>query len=208
MIDEDIHPLDQGDTPDDAELKARVIRAYQRTPSSSPQMVAECARAVLVRATGEFRRPGGMGGRSLRRPGRFRRYWVGGTVAMAAALLLAVAIRSRSPVSAVLEVASVAGSGAPSSVPGQTQFELRLPNMEAAQVFVVGDFNGWDASATPMTKGQSDGEWSAQVVLLPGRHVYAYVVNGEQWVVDPLAPQIPDAGYGPANAVVVEGGTK
>lgn len=208
MIDEDIHPLDKGDGADDAELKARIIRAYQRTPSSNQQMVAECVRAVIARATGEFRRPGSMVDRAPRRAGPSRRYWVGGAVAMAAVLLLAVALRSRTQIATLPEVASVPRSGAASAVPGRTQFELRLPNMQAAQVFVVGDFNGWDASATPMTKGQADGEWSAQVALLPGRHVYAYVVNGEQWVVDPLAPQIPDAGYGPANAVVVEGGTK
>jgi hypothetical protein len=35
--------------------------------------------------------------------------------------------------------------------------------------------------------------------------MYAFVVDGKKWLVDPLAPQVLDKGYGPANAVVVDG---
>ncbi len=52
------------------------------------------------------------------------------------------------------------------------------------------------------------GEWAAEVPLTPGRHEYAFVVDGRRWVIDPLAPQVPDAGFGPSNAVVVEGGSE
>ena len=59
--------------------------------------------------------------------------------------------------------------------------------------------------ATPMARRASDGSWSADVPLAPGRHVYAFVVDGKRWIVDPLAPQAPDDGFGPTNAVVIEG---
>jgi len=35
--------------------------------------------------------------------------------------------------------------------------------------------------------------------------VYAFVIDGTRWLVDPMAPQVPDADLGPANAVIVEG---
>jgi 1,4-alpha-glucan branching enzyme len=89
------------------------------------------------------------------------------------------------------------------------RFDLTLPTA-ARQVAIVGDFNGWDASATPMQakRAVSGGKatWSAQVELAPGRHVYAFVVDGARWLVDPLAPQVQDAGFGPSNALIVDGG--
>jgi hypothetical protein len=35
--------------------------------------------------------------------------------------------------------------------------------------------------------------------------MYAFVVDGKRWMVDPMAPQVPDAGFGAVNAVVVDG---
>jgi 1,4-alpha-glucan branching enzyme len=86
---------------------------------------------------------------------------------------------------------------------GTVRFELRLP-ATAREVSLVGDFNGWDEQATPMVQQAADGTWSARVPLEPGRHTYAFVVDGQQWLVDPLAPQVPDAGFGPTNAVIVD----
>ena len=59
-----------------------------------------------------------------------------------------------------------------------------------------------------MARRASDGRWSANVPLTPGRHTYAFVVDGTRWLVDPLAPRVPDDGFGPANAVVIEGAPK
>ncbi|MEO7996450.1 MAG: isoamylase early set domain-containing protein [Gemmatimonadaceae bacterium] len=205
MSDDNILPLNGGDAPDDLELKARMISAYQNTPVAEAGAVARCVRVVLERASAGEAVPAAS---SIS-----RRHWMLGTAAIAAALLLSVTLRTRTPVAEqsaanAVDVANATPIGATVSVDGGVKFDLRLPKGLAANVSVVGDFNGWDASATPMVKGGTNGEWSAKVALLPGRHVYAYVVNGKQWVVDPLAPQIPDVGYGPANAVVVEEGAK
>ena len=56
----------------------------------------------------------------------------------------------------------------------------------ANQVFLAGDFNGWNGSATPMAKG-SDGVWSTVVNLAEGDHEYKFVVDG-QWIADPDNP--------------------
>jgi hypothetical protein len=87
-------------------------------------------------------------------------------------------------------------------------FVLVAPH--AATVSVVGDFNDWDAKATPMTRTPTGGRWSVEVPLRPGRHVYAFVVNGAngiQWVADPAAPLAPEDGLGAPNSVVLVGGS-
>ena len=49
----------------------------------------------------------------------------------------------------------------------------------------MGDFNGWDSDATPMTR-QPDGRWMAGVELSHGYHKYVFLVDGER-VLDPNA---------------------
>lgn len=87
-------------------------------------------------------------------------------------------------------------------------FVLVAPH--AATVSVVGDFNNWDAKATPMTRTPTGGRWSVDVPLRAGRHVYAFVLNGAngiQWVADPAAPLAPEDGLGAPNSVVLVGGS-
>jgi len=89
------------------------------------------------------------------------------------------------------------------------KFVLIAPH--AATVAVVGDFNNWDAQATPMTRTPTGGTWSVALKLPAGRHVYAFVVNGangtSQWVADPTAPLAPEDGLGAPNSVVLVGGS-
>lgn len=89
------------------------------------------------------------------------------------------------------------------------KFVLVAPS--AATVAVVGDFNNWDAQATPMTRTPTGGTWSVALKLPAGRHVYAFVVNGangtSQWVADPTAPLAPEDGLGAPNSVVLVGGS-
>ena len=73
----------------------------------------------------------------------------------------------------------------------------------ARNVSLVGDFNGWDASATPMRRTDGRTTWSVAVQLPAGRHVYAFVVDGDAWVADPQAPLAPEQWYGQRNSVVV-----
>jgi hypothetical protein len=76
---------------------------------------------------------------------------------------------------------------------------------KASQVSLVGDFNGWDAKATPMTKVVPQGTyWSVTLPLSAGRHVYAFVVDS-QWVADQHAPLAPDDGFGRPNSVRLVG---
>lgn len=84
------------------------------------------------------------------------------------------------------------------------KFVLVAP--QARVVSLVGDFNQWDAQATPMTKTPTGGTWSVTLQLQPGRHLYAFVVDGTQWLADPKAPLAPEDGFGAPNSVVLVGG--
>lgn len=75
---------------------------------------------------------------------------------------------------------------------------------QAARVSVVGDFNDWNESATPMVRSAGGGLWTLTLPLPAGRHTYAFVADG-QWTADPSAPLAPDDGFGHANSVVLVG---
>lgn len=85
------------------------------------------------------------------------------------------------------------------------RFVLLAP--DARHVALVGDFNKWDETTTPMVREPGQKTWTVTVPLPPGRHVYAFVVNGAKWVADPHAPQAPDDGFGTPNSVVLVGGS-
>ena len=86
-----------------------------------------------------------------------------------------------------------------SLAPRAVKFVLIAP--QATNVSVVGDFNGWDSSATPMKT--ADGTWTAFVPLEPGLHTYSFVVDGTHFVSDPAAPIAPDDGFGHRSSVVL-----
>jgi hypothetical protein len=73
----------------------------------------------------------------------------------------------------------------------------------AKQVTLVGDFNDWDVSSTPMARSGS--VWTVVVPMAAGRHQYSYVVDGKSWSSDPNAPSAPDDGFGHTNSVKIVG---
>lgn len=85
------------------------------------------------------------------------------------------------------------------------KFVLVAP--QAARVSLVGDFNRWDPAATPMERTPTGGTWSVAVPLSAGRHEYAFVVDGKQWLPDPSAPLAPVDGLGVPNSVVLVRGS-
>lgn len=71
---------------------------------------------------------------------------------------------------------------------------------KAAQVSLVGDFNDWDASKSPLVRVPNSGLWRIAVPLPAGRHLYQFVVDGT-WLPDPAAPLAGDDGFGRTNSV-------
>jgi len=68
--------------------------------------------------------------------------------------------------------------------PAHAQVTFELPaSLWADKVFVVGDFNHWSATSTPLTQTR-DGVWRATVELPIGQqYQFRYWVNGA-WTAD------------------------
>ena len=83
------------------------------------------------------------------------------------------------------------------------QFVLRAPS--AHSVTLVGDFNDWNPSATPLRAVSDEGVWTISLPLREGRHAYAFVVDGDEWRADPVAPPAPGDDFGVPSSVVTVG---
>jgi hypothetical protein len=81
------------------------------------------------------------------------------------------------------------------------QFVLVAP--DAKSVSLVGDFNNWNPTATPL-KSASGNLWTVEVPLTPGRYNYVFMVDGATLVPDPTAPKAADD-FGQTNSVVTVG---
>jgi hypothetical protein len=75
------------------------------------------------------------------------------------------------------------------------QFRVEAP--DARSVALAGDFSQWRPDHH--LHEVAEGVWVAVVALPPGVHDYAFVVDGEHWVADPLAAQVAD-GFGGVNS--------
>lgn len=78
-----------------------------------------------------------------------------------------------------------------------------LPSeLEIDHAAVVGDFNGWDAEADPMTKGP-DGRWSATLSLEPGvAYRFRYHLGQDRWENDWNADDYVGNEFGGSDSVV------
>lgn len=72
----------------------------------------------------------------------------------------------------------------------------------AESVAVAGDFSKWEP--IPLSSRTVDGQniWTGLVPVRRGEHEYQFVINGERWVTDPLAPIQRNDGFGATNAVL------
>jgi 1,4-alpha-glucan branching enzyme len=98
--------------------------------------------------------------------------------------------------------ASCAGTVARGPVVTPDGVRFTLEHAAAKSVSVAGDFNEWSPSAHPLTRNGSR-RWSVVVALPAGEHKFMFVVDGEQWLVPPLAEDYVDDGFGSRNGVVV-----
>ena len=120
--------------------------------------------------------------------------WVVGTVAAAALLAL---VFGRPGSTNDPEAGAPATAVAPESV--FVKFILFAP--AAKQVTLAGTFNRWEPGTTPLVRVSDEGVWTVTLGLPAGQHQYAFVVDGQRWVVDPAAPTVDD-GFGRKNSVV------
>lgn len=162
---------------------------------------------VLHRVVGELRRPVALdpevdrlalariraesgvrtGSSAVRRWGP----WIAGA-ALAAGVMLVVGLPERAPQVPEPAVAARAGEALPDARP----VRLRLAAPASSRVAVVGDFNDWDPSATPLHPAGDGGTWVVELQLKPGRYHYTFLVDGRRWQRDPSEPRAPESDFG------------
>jgi 1,4-alpha-glucan branching enzyme len=72
-------------------------------------------------------------------------------------------------------------------------------------VALVADFNDWNRAATPLRPTRAGGAWSVSVALPPGRHEYAFIVNGRTWAADPSTPLTVHDDFGTTSSILTVG---
>jgi hypothetical protein len=90
------------------------------------------------------------------------------------------------------------GNGVVAAAPAPPVFvQFRLDAEGAGQVRLAGSFTDWEP-AYELVETQA-GVWTVVVALEPGVHDYAFLVDGEEWVIDPTAQAVDD-GFGGTNS--------
>ena len=80
----------------------------------------------------------------------------------------------------------------------KVKFSIEAP--EAAQVNLMGDFNGWNLKTHPM-KNDGNGVWARTLMLPAGKYEYKFLIDGH-WDVDPANDQTCPNKYGTVNSVI------
>ena len=86
---------------------------------------------------------------------------------------------------------------------GQTPVEFVYESSSATSVSVAGSFNGWSATATPLTK--TGNTWKVTLPVGEGTHLYKFVVNGSSWIQDPNNSFRAPDGFGGYNSKLAVG---
>jgi hypothetical protein len=100
-------------------------------------------------------------------------------------------------------VAKFAASNASDLAALPQQFVLE--NRRAKRVALVGDFNNWNPSVAPMARSSEGGLWSVIVPILPGRHMYGFMVDDSVFVLDPRAQKARDPDLGTEGSIRMVG---
>jgi 1,4-alpha-glucan branching enzyme len=87
--------------------------------------------------------------------------------------------------------------------PGKLRITFSLPSsFWADSIHLVGDFNNWNTTATPLKL--KDDDWSVTLDLDLGRSFhYRYLVNSSEWINDWQSDAFAQNEHGEENSVVV-----
>ena len=81
------------------------------------------------------------------------------------------------------------------------RFEISAPAVNS--VHLAGSFNDWNDKSYALKRIGSSDTWEISLRLPKGNfYVYNFVLDGEQWVVDPNSPLTVDDGFGSASSLL------
>ena len=87
------------------------------------------------------------------------------------------------------------------ATPAKKRVTFTLAADAGSEVYVAGDFNGWDPAGKKLTDKKGNGVYSAVVTLAPGEYEYKFVINGT-WCVDPNCKEWRQNSLGTLNSVL------
>jgi hypothetical protein len=191
----------------------RAIEELRALPPANEDAI----RRVVVAAAAARLAPADESVAVERRSGRSIRMWSALGMAAAAAIIGFVArgawtSRSSAPIAmtatptenaAPQTLLRSASSSAAESGPVLQQFVFN--DGGAHRVAVVGDFNKWNPQNAQMTRTPDGASWSTIIPIVPGRHIYGFMVDDSLFVLDPRAPKMRDADLGTEGSVVIVG---
>ena len=188
------------------ELIERVARALKPLPPLDARATARILATVRSRAA-KAPRPWVRALEWLRQP-----TFSAATAGMLAAAALVVGFVSRGAIAPegvasqpdaarTLSAPLVPAANAPNAVVA-IPVPITFDAAGASTVSIVGDFNDWNSAAAPLQRFGANGPWTTTVKVTPGRHLYAFMVDGKL-VVDPRAPSTRDLDYGGEASVMM-----
>jgi hypothetical protein len=124
-----------------------------------------------------------------------------GVLALAAGISAIVSLSTIALTRAPMHNAIAVAAASPSHPDTVTLVRFVFAEPGAARVELVGDFNQWTRGTTQLQRTGAPGVWAVSVPVTPGRHEYAFIVNGSRWVADPLAPKSSDD-FGTESSVI------
>lgn len=95
-----------------------------------------------------------------------------------------------------------APGGASRQVAGQVPVVLHFGDAGATSVAVIGTFNNWNPKGFEMNRNPTTGGWTLRMQVTPGRHDYAFLVDGKKVLTDPNADLNHKDEYGNDNSVL------
>jgi len=124
-------------------------------------------------------------------------------LALAAGVSAVIALSGVAIGSRISTHSSIASRTALSPISSDTVRLVRFVFVDsgANSVQLVGDFNAWTRGVTQLVPSGAPGVWAVSVALIPGRHEYAFIINGSRWVADPLAVRSSDD-FGTESSVI------
>lgn len=136
-----------------------------------------------------------------------RSWWLTGRVFVASPLSMLAAAAAIVAVAAVSTLGVMRNQSTIASRRDTVEYvRFVLIDSAARTVSIVGDFNEWRPDKTPLI-APKPGVWSVSLPLAPGRHEYAFIVDGKRWVVDPASIQSSDE-FGTESSVLLVAPTK
>jgi hypothetical protein len=127
-----------------------------------------------------------------------------GALALAAGLAGIVALAARRDDAGIRTALEASPAALSSTARSEQPMRFVFVAASASSVAIVGDFNDWEEGGSPLSR-VTDQVWAITIPLAPGRYHYTFVVDGTQWVADPLAPRTLEDDFGRPNSVITVG---